>query len=88
MDTHGMHVLCRYLVVRLNLNEQNLSRYDRQRLVLKEIHNCQYITCMNPTAGSFSVNPRLQVQTCIYTDMYSTYQIYITIINVALATNI
>ncbi|KAI5108711.1 dynein beta chain, ciliary, partial [Silurus meridionalis] len=34
--------------------------YDRQRLVLKEIHNCQYITCMNPTAGSFSVNPRLQ----------------------------
>lgn len=36
-------------------------RYDRQRLVLKEIHNCQYVTCMNPTAGSFSVNPRLQV---------------------------
>uniref|UniRef100_A0A3Q4HYI4 Dynein heavy chain 11, axonemal-like n=1 Tax=Neolamprologus brichardi TaxID=32507 RepID=A0A3Q4HYI4_NEOBR len=34
--------------------------YDRQRLVLKEIHNCQYITCMNPTAGSFSINPRLQ----------------------------
>ncbi|XP_047669676.1 dynein axonemal heavy chain 11 [Tachysurus fulvidraco] len=34
--------------------------YDRQRLVLKEIHNCQYVTCMNPTAGSFSVNPRLQ----------------------------
>ncbi|KAG9349499.1 hypothetical protein JZ751_027944, partial [Albula glossodonta] len=34
--------------------------YDRQKLALKEIHNCQYITCMNPTAGSFSVNPRLQ----------------------------
>ncbi|XP_069366837.1 dynein axonemal heavy chain 11 [Paralichthys olivaceus] len=34
--------------------------YDRQRLLLKEIHNCQYITCMNPTAGSFSINPRLQ----------------------------
>ncbi|XP_037537274.1 dynein heavy chain 11, axonemal [Nematolebias whitei] len=34
--------------------------YDRQRLVLKEIYNCQYITCMNPTAGSFSINPRLQ----------------------------
>ncbi|KAM8851125.1 dynein beta chain, ciliary [Spinachia spinachia] len=34
--------------------------YDRQRLTLKEIHNCQYITCMNPTAGSFSINPRLQ----------------------------
>lgn len=39
----------------------NTLRYDRQRLVLKEIHNCQYITCMNPTAGSFSINPRLQV---------------------------
>ncbi|KAH0621501.1 hypothetical protein JD844_022871 [Phrynosoma platyrhinos] len=34
--------------------------YDRQKLILKEIHNCQYITCMNPTAGSFSVNQRLQ----------------------------
>ncbi|KAM4626866.1 dynein axonemal heavy chain 11-like [Discoglossus pictus] len=34
--------------------------YDRQKLITKEIHNCQYITCMNPTAGSFSINPRLQ----------------------------
>uniref|UniRef100_UPI00398F1A35 dynein axonemal heavy chain 11 n=1 Tax=Pristiophorus japonicus TaxID=55135 RepID=UPI00398F1A35 len=34
--------------------------YDRQKLVLKEIHNCQYITCMNPAAGSFSINMRLQ----------------------------
>lgn len=41
--------------------KMNIFRYDRQRLVLKEIHNCQYITCMNPTAGSFSINPRLQV---------------------------
>ncbi|XP_069504355.1 dynein axonemal heavy chain 11 [Ambystoma mexicanum] len=34
--------------------------YDRQKLTLKEIHNCQYIACMNPTAGSFTINPRLQ----------------------------
>ncbi|XP_043549538.1 dynein axonemal heavy chain 11 isoform X1 [Chiloscyllium plagiosum] len=34
--------------------------YDRQKLVLKEIHNCQYIACMNPTAGSSSINMRLQ----------------------------
>ncbi|KAF7248347.1 Dynein heavy chain 11, axonemal [Varanus komodoensis] len=34
--------------------------YDRQKLILKEIHHCQYVTCMNPTAGSFSVNQRLQ----------------------------
>ncbi|KAG8432457.1 hypothetical protein GDO86_016919 [Hymenochirus boettgeri] len=34
--------------------------YDRQKLVAKEIHNCHMITCMNPTAGSFAINPRLQ----------------------------
>ncbi|XP_038653360.1 dynein heavy chain 11, axonemal-like isoform X2 [Scyliorhinus canicula] len=34
--------------------------YDRQKLTLKEIHNCQFISCMNPTAGSFTINPRLQ----------------------------
>ncbi|KAI1886190.1 hypothetical protein AGOR_G00211440 [Albula goreensis] len=34
--------------------------YDRHKLSLKEIHSCQYIACMNPTAGSFTVNPRLQ----------------------------
>ncbi|XP_019728452.1 dynein heavy chain 11, axonemal isoform X3 [Hippocampus comes] len=34
--------------------------YDRQKLSLKEISNTQYVACMNPTAGSFSINPRLQ----------------------------
>ncbi|KAM9783033.1 dynein axonemal heavy chain 11 [Neosynchiropus ocellatus] len=34
--------------------------YDRQNLTQKEIHNTQYVVCMNPTAGSFSINPRLQ----------------------------
>lgn len=34
--------------------------YDRNRLALKDIHNCQYVACMNPTAGSFTINPRLQ----------------------------
>lgn len=34
--------------------------YDRTKLTLKDIHNCQYIACMNPTAGSFTINPRLQ----------------------------
>jgi dynein heavy chain len=34
--------------------------YDRQKLTLKEIHNCQYVACMNPTAGSFTIDPRLQ----------------------------
>ncbi|KAJ3312837.1 hypothetical protein HDV04_002647 [Boothiomyces sp. JEL0838] len=34
--------------------------YDRQKLTLKEIHNCQYVACMNPTAGSFVIDTRLQ----------------------------
>jgi dynein heavy chain len=34
--------------------------YDRNKLSTKEIANTQYLCCMNPTAGSFFVNPRLQ----------------------------
>ena len=34
---------------------------DRLKLTWKNIMNCQYIACMNPTAGSFYVNPRLQL---------------------------
>ena len=34
--------------------------YDRTKLSQKDIHNVQYVACMNPTAGSFTINPRLQ----------------------------
>ncbi|MEJ1283888.1 hypothetical protein NN561_014866 [Cricetulus griseus] len=34
--------------------------YDRQKVMLKEIRSCQYVACMNPMVGSFSINPRLQ----------------------------
>ncbi|KAL2077982.1 hypothetical protein ACEWY4_025667 [Coilia grayii] len=34
--------------------------YDRSKLQLKEVHSVQYMACMNPTAGSFTINPRLQ----------------------------
>ncbi|MGH0134201.1 UNVERIFIED_CONTAM: hypothetical protein FKN15_057143 [Acipenser sinensis] len=33
---------------------------DRSKLSLKEIHNVLYVSCMNPMAGSFTINPRLQ----------------------------
>ena len=36
--------------------------YDRAKLSLKEIHNTQYVACMNPTAGSFTIDSRLQVR--------------------------
>eukprot|EP01028_Stygiella_incarcerata_P003513 TRINITY_DN1708_c0_g1_i1.p1 TRINITY_DN1708_c0_g1~~TRINITY_DN1708_c0_g1_i1.p1 ORF type:complete len:4499 (-),score=1316.34 TRINITY_DN1708_c0_g1_i1:2775-16271(-) len=34
--------------------------YDRKKWSLKEVQNCQFVAGMNPTAGSFEVNPRLQ----------------------------
>ena len=34
--------------------------YDRFKLATKHVIDCQYIAGMNPTAGSFQVNPRLQ----------------------------
>lgn len=40
--------------------------YDRSKLTLKEIQNCQYVSCMNPTAGSFTINPRLLRHFCIF----------------------
>ncbi|ETE67846.1 Dynein heavy chain 9, axonemal, partial [Ophiophagus hannah] len=40
--------------------------YDRNKLSLKEITNVQYVSCMNPTAGSFTINPRLQRHFCVF----------------------
>ena len=40
--------------------------YDRVKLSLKEIHNTQYVACMNPTAGSFTINARLQRHFCVF----------------------
>ena len=40
--------------------------YDRQKLILKEVHRCQYVACMNPTSGSFTINPRLQRHFCVF----------------------
>lgn len=40
--------------------------YDREKLSLKDINNCQFISCMNPTAGSFTISPRLQRHFCSF----------------------
>eukprot|EP01039_Chlorochromonas_danica_P016489 gene16489-19500_t len=34
--------------------------YDLAKLTVKNIGDTQLIACMNPTAGSFEINPRLQ----------------------------
>ena len=47
--------------------------YDRTKLTLKDIHNTQYVSCMNPTAGSFTINPRLQVSSTVHFLMVQSY---------------
>jgi dynein heavy chain len=34
--------------------------YDMSKFTIKGIKNCQYLAAMNPTAGSFVIDPRLQ----------------------------
>ena len=34
--------------------------YDKVKIMLKDIVNCQLMGCMNPTAGSFQITPRMQ----------------------------
>ncbi|XP_045020774.1 dynein axonemal heavy chain 9 isoform X3 [Bubalus bubalis] len=41
--------------------------YDRNKLSLKEVMKVQYVSCMNPTAGSFTINPRLQRHFSVFT---------------------
>lgn len=56
IDTYG--TVQPHTLIRQHLDYNHW--YDRGRLSLKDIHNCQYVSCMNPTAGSFTINPRLQ----------------------------
>ncbi|KAF5274393.1 hypothetical protein FQA39_LY07273 [Lamprigera yunnana] len=46
--------------------------YDRQKLSLKDIHNIQFISSMNPTAGSFTIDPRLQRHFCVFAISFPT----------------
>ncbi|XP_070067151.1 dynein beta chain, ciliary [Drosophila virilis] len=40
--------------------------YDRIKMTLKDIHKCNIVACMNPSAGSFTINPRLQRHFCSF----------------------
>ncbi|XP_076548684.1 dynein beta chain, ciliary isoform X2 [Osmia lignaria lignaria] len=48
--------------------------YDRIKLSLKEIHNTQYVSCMNPTAGSFTIDPRLQRHFAVFAVNFPTQE--------------
>ncbi|XP_017887523.2 dynein beta chain, ciliary-like [Ceratina calcarata] len=53
--------------------------YDKTKLTLKEIHNTQYVSCMNPTAGSFTIDPRLQRHFAVFAVSFPTMENLVTI---------
>ena len=64
IDDLNMPALDKYntqSAIELMKEKQDYSHWwDRAKISVKDIGNTQYVTCMNPTAGSFIVNPRLQ----------------------------
>ncbi len=40
--------------------------YDKSKIVLKEVLSSQLLACMNPTAGSFTITPRMQRHFCTF----------------------
>ena len=59
--------------------------YCRNKLSQKDIHNVQYVACMNPTAGSFTINPRLQRHFATFAVVFpgqdALFKIYESILN-------
>ncbi|KAL8567586.1 hypothetical protein ACOMHN_054399 [Nucella lapillus] len=53
--------------------------YDRTKLTLKEIHNTQYVACMNPTAGSFTIDSRLQRHFAVFAVSFPNQEALLTI---------
>ena len=55
--------------------------YCRSKLTLKEIHNTQYVACMNPTGGSFTINPRLQRHFATFSVVFPGQEALFTVYN-------
>ena len=55
--------------------------YCKNKLSQKDIHNCQYVACMNPTAGSFTINPRLQRHFATFAIVFPSTESLFTIYN-------
>ncbi|PNJ88261.1 DNAH17 isoform 1 [Pongo abelii] len=58
--------------------------YDRHKLTLKDVHNCQYVACMNPTSGSFTIDSRLQRHFCVFAVSFPGQEALTTIYNTIL----
>ena len=68
VDTYG--TVQPHTLIRQHLDYNHW--YDRNKLSLKDIHNVQYVACMNPTAGSFTINPRLQRHFSVFAISFPT----------------
>ena len=81
VDTYG--TVQPHTLIRQHLDYNHW--YDRAKLSLKEVHNCQYVACMNPTAGSFTINPRLQRHFAVFAISFPGLEalktIYLSILN-------
>ncbi|GAB1599188.1 dynein beta chain, ciliary [Argonauta hians] len=70
VDDMNMPEVDQYFTVQPHtLMRQHLDHnqwYDRVKLTVKDIHNTQYVACMNPTSGSFTIDSRLQRHFCVF----------------------
>lgn len=62
--------------------------YDRTKLTPKDIHNIQFVATMNPTAGSFSIDPRLQRHFCVFAVNFPSYESQLLIYNQILSQHV
>jgi ubiquitin len=53
--------------------------YERAKLTLKQIQGVQYVSCLNPSAGSFVIDPRCQRQFCTFAVLAPTIE-HVTVI--------
>ena len=64
--------------------------YSRDKLTWRDIQNVQFVSCLNPTAGSFYIDPRLQRSYCTFAVQMpaaeSLTRIFLSIVNGHFAT--
>lgn len=60
----GAGALTQSAVRRLQLLNMSFAmgarRYDKHKILQKEVGGTQFVACLNPTAGSFFITPRMQ----------------------------
>ena len=81
VDTYG--TVGPHTIIRQHLDYGHW--YCRNKLTQKDIHNCQYVACMNPTAGSFTINPRLQRHFATFAVVFPSAESLFTIYNAILS---